>query len=97
MNLTDYQQSIKQFVRYAPTNERPYLALGLVAEVGEVSGKFAKRMRGDAVPDADLIAELGDVLWYISAMCREIGVPLAVVANTNIKKLKHRKKYGKSI
>lgn len=64
MNLNDYQQSIQQFVRYAPTVERQYLALGLVSEIGELAGRFAKRLRGDSVTDTDVISELGDVLWF---------------------------------
>ena len=65
MTLEEYQDVIQQFVRYAPTAERQYLALGLVAEIGELSGKFAKRLRSDFVSDADVIAELGDILWFV--------------------------------
>lgn len=79
-----------------------YPALKLNGEAGEVAELIGKAIRDDGgviTPERKLklIYELGDVLWYISAMCREIGVPLAVVADTNIKKLKHRKQYGKSI
>lgn len=64
MTLEDYQAAIQQFVRYPARNERQYLALGLVGEVGEVSSKFAKRLRGDDVPDADVLKEISDVLWF---------------------------------
>lgn len=83
-------------------NNPVYPALKLNGEAGEVAELIGKAIRDDGgviSPERKLklIYELGDVLWYISAMCREIGVPLAVVADTNIKKLKHRKQYGKTI
>lgn len=83
-------------------NNPVYPALKLNGEAGEVAELIGKTIRDDGgviSPERKLklIYELGDVLWYISAMCREIGVPLAVVADTNIKKLKHRKQYGKTI
>lgn len=41
-----------------------------------------------------IIREAGDVLWYIAAVCREMGVRLSDVAATNIDKLNSRKKRG---
>lgn len=37
-----------------------------------------------------LIKELGDCLWYISALCNELGLSLASVALMNLKKLARR-------
>lgn len=34
-----------------------------------------------------LIKEIGDVLWYLSALCNELGVSLSFVAAKNLRKL----------
>lgn len=41
-----------------------------------------------------LIRELGDVLWYISQLCTELGVTMSEVAEGNINKLADRKARG---
>ena len=47
-----------------------YLDLGYLSEVGELAGKLAKRVRGDVVPDEDIIGEVGDVAWMIAIKAR---------------------------
>lgn len=42
--------------------------------------------------NTDLKLELGDVLWYISEICSEIGCTMEEVMAMNIDKLKARKK-----
>ena len=47
-----------------------YLVLGLYSEIGELCGKFKKKIRGDYddCPEmflVDVKAEIGDILWYI--------------------------------
>lgn len=41
-----------------------------------------------------LVKELGDVLWYISAIATELGINLDHVAKANIEKLASRKERG---
>lgn len=82
MNLNEYQTSIPRFVRYAPSAERQYLALGLVSEIGELAGKFAKRLRGDAVADPDIIAEMGDCLFFIYMIRNRYNVGLMPTVRT---------------
>lgn len=41
-----------------------------------------------------LIKEIGDVLWYLSAACNELGISLSQAANENLKKLYDRKHRG---
>lgn len=82
-----------------------YPALGLANEAGEVLGKLKKLIRdGDVRFDgerkitdqqrADLGAELGDVLWYISNLARDLGLNLNDVAAMNIEKLQSRQARG---
>jgi NTP pyrophosphatase (non-canonical NTP hydrolase) len=37
-----------------------------------------------------VIKEVGDVLWYLSAICNELGLPLGYVARQNLIKLADR-------
>ena len=41
-----------------------------------------------------LIGELGDVLWFVSGVCKVLGLPLEDVADANLAKLAERKKNG---
>jgi len=72
-----------------------YCANGL-GEVGEIQGKVKKILRdqGGEIKDnnvQDLKKELGDVLWYVAAMCTELGLSMDEVAEGNIDKLFDRK------
>ena len=77
-----------------------YPALGLAGEAGEVCEKVKKIMRdkGGVLSEEDsleLSKELGDVLWYVSALACEINVALATVAEENLDKLQSRKERGR--
>jgi NTP pyrophosphatase (non-canonical NTP hydrolase) len=77
-----------------------YPALGLTGEAGEVADKIKKIMRDksglfDDTDKEELVKELGDVLWYVAALCSELSVSMEYVAKTNIKKLKDRQERGK--
>ena len=76
-----------------------YPTLGLTNEAGEVAGKVKKifRDRGGEVTDEDrqaLTLELGDVLWYLSELCTQLGVDLSEVARANLDKLQGRLERG---
>lgn len=53
-----------------------YCNLGLLSELGEVAGKLKKRIRdGEAsVPVEAVLAELGDVCWYLARLQVERGL-----------------------
>lgn len=73
--------------------------LGLVGEAGEVAEKFKKIVRDKegVISDEDRIEirkELGDVLWYISAVADYIGLNLDEVAEKNLEKLFDRRARG---
>jgi NTP pyrophosphatase (non-canonical NTP hydrolase) len=76
-----------------------YLCMGLAGEGGEVIEKIKKIVRNDkgAVSQEkrdDLKKELGDVLWYLSQMARELNLSFDEVAEANIKKLADRAQRG---
>lgn len=73
--------------------------LGLVGESGEVAEKFKKLLRDEKgqISDenkAELIKELGDILWYVNSVAHLLGSSLEDVAKLNNQKLASRKKRG---
>ena len=76
-----------------------YPVLGLVNEAGEFAGKIKKifRDKNGVISDEDkkeIKSELGDVLWYLTTICSEVGISLEDVANYNIEKLRDRQRRG---
>lgn len=72
-----------------------YAALKLNGEAGEVAEKLGKIIRDkeSIISESDrqeIIKELGDVLWYVAALARELNSTMAYVANTNLTKLAKR-------
>lgn len=65
--------------------------LGIAGEAGEVADVIKKHLgHGHDLDTAQLTRELGDVLWYVAAIAKTIGVTLEEVARANIEKLQRR-------
>ena len=101
-NVVIYQQLCTETQIYPREHAVFYPALGLAGEAGEVANKIKKIMRdrkGDVnnlpgeVKD-DITSELGDCLWYISALATDLGIGLDGVVVENIRKLQKRKEKG---
>jgi NTP pyrophosphatase (non-canonical NTP hydrolase) len=73
------------------TEALTYTALGLCGEAGEYAEKVKKYIRDGYFDPTAAVKELGDVLWYITAAARELGISLESVALINLEKLKARK------
>ena len=76
-----------------------YAALGLAGEAGEICNKIKKidRDKKGLITDDerdDMKKELGDVLWYMSALASEFGISLDEIAKKNIEKLYSRMNRG---
>ena len=88
-----YQEQSRKTYSDIPTNDPiVYPTLGLVNEAGEFAGKIKKifRDRDGVISDQDreaLKAELGDVLWYLTQICTNLGITLEEVAEANLDKL----------
>jgi NTP pyrophosphatase (non-canonical NTP hydrolase) len=90
LDFNKYQEFTRTTAKYPHTKAFTYLMAGLASEVGEVLGKFKKEIR-DEVDNTDVIIdELGDVLWYVSRLADEYGIPLSEVAEANQWKLSDR-------
>ena len=92
MTFDEYQVKAKQTAIY----DHPiiYPTLGLCGESGEVAEKVKKHLRDGTSLD-ELKKELGDVLWYISAIASDLKLSLDDIAETNISKLTSRLERGK--
>tara|TARA_R110000764_G_scaffold154783_1_gene242585 strand:- start:77 stop:436 length:360 start_codon:yes stop_codon:yes gene_type:complete len=69
--------------------------LGLVGESGEIAEKLKKAIR-DKVPfnRYDMLKELGDVLFYVTALANLHDSSLAEVLEINMRKLNSREARG---
>lgn len=73
--------------------------LGLAEEAGEVVGLRKRELRQFGPKDVErskreyFVEELGDVLWYLAAVCDVYGITLDELWDYNVEKLV--KRYGK--
>lgn len=101
MNFDEYQKKAVETAIYPAEHKITYSAIGPGNEAGEVLGKIKKWLRGDDGEDdmseerkLALKDELGDVLWYLAVLARDLDFDLSEVAEMNIKKLQARKEKG---
>ncbi len=100
MEFKEYSEKAIKLAFYPCIGDNPnYPALGLAGESGEVCEKIKKLMRDkNGIIDDELRdgikKELGDVLWYVNALCHEFAITLNDVAEVNIQKLYSRHQRG---
>lgn len=102
--LADWQRWRRQRSKYPGQGSFlgiVYCALGL-GETGEAVGEVKKAWRDDNPAAAHypkaltagrrekLLYELGDVLWYLDAICDELGTSLEELALMNMNKINRR-------
>lgn len=100
MDAKQYQKVISETAIFPEEIGLAYCAMGLTGEAGEVSDKIKKLYRDKdflnskeiSQTDKHAIAkELGDVLWYITALSKLTGYTLEEIMEMNYKKLKLRR------
>ena len=96
MTFNEYQDLAKTTAIYPENVKLIYPVLGLCGEAGEVAEKVKKLYRdskGEIAPEFkdNLKKELGDVLWYLSAVAGDVDLTLEEIAEANYQKLKDRK------
>ena len=99
MTLREYQEAAIVTAKYPDNMKILYPVLGLCGESGEVAEKVKKIYRDEdgimtETKKQEIVKELGDVLWYLAAIAKDLDISLEEVANININKLHSRKQRG---
>jgi NTP pyrophosphatase (non-canonical NTP hydrolase) len=66
-----------------------FLALGLAGEAGEIANcvkDMALKREDTSQARAALAKDVGDALWYVARLARELNVPLSQLAAENMAK-----------
>lgn len=100
MTLDEYQQQALATAIYPREAGIVYPVLGLAGESGEVADKVKKTIRDhggvfDESIRTEIAKEAGDIMWYLAALARELGISLEDIARMNIDKITSRQKRGK--
>jgi NTP pyrophosphatase (non-canonical NTP hydrolase) len=92
--LQEYERQVAGGLRINHgTDPISHCALGVAGEAGEVADIIKKSQYPNGkLDEAHLREELGDVLWYVTALAGRIGVTLEVLMHLNIAKLEIRQK-----
>lgn len=95
MTLNEYQEHALETAIYPAESRIIYPTLGLTGEAGEVADKVKKIIRDnhkEFTPEkkAEIMKEIGDVLWYCATLSHDLGYTLDEVAQTNVDKLRSR-------
>lgn len=98
MDFDEYEQLAHRTATFTGKQEEYrllYLTLGVSGEAGEIAEKVKKLIRNDDGVITEekreaLKHEIGDVLWYLSQLSRELGFPFSEAAKANIAKLEDR-------
>lgn len=96
MTFQEYQEEARKTAIYPnKDNNFIYPTLGLAGEAGEVAEKIKKVIRdGNGIVSEEkkeeITKELGDVLWYVANLAKELGITLEEVAEKNLLKLQSR-------
>ena len=97
MRASDYQLWTDKTAQYPKDAGVIYTTIGLANEAGEALGVVKKMMRDDKgvlteEKRTKLIAEIGDVAWYMARVCTELGIAMEDVFDLNVEKLEDRMK-----
>lgn len=91
MTADDFEVHV-DYSRKGCSRELPYCALALAGEAGELANLVKKNIRDGGSLDEDaVILELGDVMWYATAIALNLGVDLEYVFRQNVAKLRARR------
>ena len=97
MNFQKYQLDAYTAIQEHPNKKDETLnwAIGLGEECGEVFNILKHfYWGGEELKIESLKKELGDVLWYLNALCSVFGLRLEEVASSNLEKLSKRYNEG---
>lgn len=93
MDFNTYQELARKTAIYPKKAKVIYPTLGLTGEAGEVAEKIKKQIRDhngnfkSLKFKAEITKELGDALWYIANLAKDLKIELRDIAKINIIKL----------
>lgn len=93
MNFKDFQvRSTRTMnINYTSKEALSNYGMGLCGEAGEAIDKLKKFIfHGHELDIKEIAKELGDVLWYVSALATTLDIELEEIAELNINKLIRR-------
>ena len=92
MDFNEYQTKSYVAIQSHQNNKEEVMhwAIGLGEEAGEALSVIKHRYYGGEYDVEDLVAELGDVLWYVAAICTANNIKLSDVASYNLAKIYNR-------
>jgi NTP pyrophosphatase (non-canonical NTP hydrolase) len=95
MELSQYQKAAGRTMQPLEDGSGPLVVplLGMIGEAAEVATTYKKHLRdGAANPTfkAQIREELGDVLWYVAVLARQVGLDLDDIAAANLSKVADR-------
>lgn len=95
MNTQDYSYWVEGKIVTEGQTRLVENTLGLMGETGEIAEKIKKMLRDDTkVSKEDIIKELGDVAFYLTAIANYFDSSLTDVLDVNVAKLDDRAKRG---
>jgi NTP pyrophosphatase (non-canonical NTP hydrolase) len=96
IKVTDYSNWVEKKILTEGQDRLVENTLGLVGEAGEVAEKIKKLIRDSSrFTNEEIMKELGDVVFYATALANIYGKGLNEVLELNIAKLDDRQKRGK--
>lgn len=98
MDFSEYEELAVRTATFSGKQKEhilAYLTLGVTGEAGEIAEKIKKAMRNEEGVISEerrdaLKLEVGDVLWYLTMLSRELNFTLEDAAKANIEKLADR-------
>lgn len=93
MNSKDYQRAVTRTMGDHLSREEALAnwSMGLAGEAGEAVDLLKKHLfHGHDLDLSEAAKEIGDVLWYVTALCETLGLDLGTVMWRNVEKLRAR-------
>ncbi len=95
MEISTYQEMAMKTAIYPEQAKIIYTSLLLASEAGEVAGKIGKILRDENGEFSEellkpIMDEMGDVMWALAALAKDLNFDLTEVAKRNLAKLKDR-------
>lgn len=82
MEIEEYAQEAIKTTQ--PRTKSIVFALGLVGELGGLCSVFKKEIRDGIIYKSQKEEELGDILWYVNALCNYYHLSLLQLMNDNL-------------